>query len=409
MTPPDTAAAPGPAQSGSAPPRGERKRVLCFASDPETEAALRDGLSDPTQEPPDVRRGDITAAIAAMRRMATPLVLVVDVSDHPQPLAALDDLSNVVEPDVRVLVIGDRQDLGFYRHLTRGLGVADYLYKPISATIIAENFAPLMSRKRAAEPMARGGRLITVTGARGGVGASTVSANLAWYLANVTQRHSILLDADLHRGTGALLLGARTGQGLRAALEYPDRVDELFIERTAQFVNERLHVLAAEEPLEEQPGYTPGATMRLVSTLRRRYNYIVADVPFTDHPFTRDLNDIAQQRVIVMEPYLPALRDAMRLLKLPAGTGQVHRPLLVVNRGRRKGALTAKQLTETLGAPPDVVIPEGGSAIEAAETMGEPAVSRAGAFRSAIEQIAQGCGAVSLKPKKRGLFGLLRR
>jgi len=409
MAPPDTAA---PGNSGSTSPmtnRGERKRVLCFAADAETEAALRDGLADPTQEAPDVRRGDITAAIAAMRRIATPMVLVVDVSGHPQPLAALDDLSNVVEPDVRVLVVGDRQDLGFYRHLTRGLGVADYLYKPISASIIAENFAPLLSRKRAAEPMARGGRLITVTGARGGAGASTIAANLAWYLGNVAQRHSILLDADLHRGTGALLLGARTDHGLRAALEYPDRVDELFIERTAQFVSERLHVLAAEEPLDEQPGYTPGATMRLVSTLRRRYNYIVADVPFSDHAFTRDLNDIAQQRIIVMEPYLPALRDAMRLLKLPAGTGQVHRPLVVVNRGRRKGALNTKQITETLGLAPDIIVPEGGAAIEGAETMGEPAAARTGGFRASIELIAQACGAVSPKAKRRGLFGFLRR
>lgn len=400
-----------PPRPGAAPPsRSERKRVLCFAADPDTEAALRDGLADPTQEPVDVRRGDITAAIATMRRTATPLVLVVDVSGHPQPLAALDDLSNVVEPDVRVLVVGDRQDLGFYRHLTRGLGVADYLYKPLSAAMIAENFAPMLSRRRVAEPMARGGRLLAVTGSRGGVGASTIAANLAWYLGSVAQRHTVLLDADLHRGTGALLLGAQASGGLRAALEYPDRVDELFIERTAQYVRERLHVLASEEPLEEQPGYTPGATQRLVATLRRRYNYIVADVPFRTEPLCRDLSDLAQQRIVVMEPFLPSIRDALRLLRLPAGSGQLHRPLLVVNRGRRKGALSMKQVTETLGQPPDLVVPEGGGRVEAAETMGEPAAAHAGGFRNAIEELAHACGAAGPTPRRGArLFAWLRR
>lgn len=401
---------PSEAEVASLPlSRAERKRIVCFATDAETEAALRDGFSDPTQEVPDVRRGDVAAAIAAMRKMPTPHVLLVDVSGHPQPLAALDDLSQVVEPDVRVMVIGDRQDLGFYRHLTRGLGVADYLYKPISASIIAETFLPLISRRRTAEPMARGGRLIAITGARGGAGATTIAANLAWYLANAAQRHTILLDADLHRGTGALLLGTQTGNGLRAALEFPDRVDELFIERSAQFVSERLHVLAGEESLEDKPGYTMGATQRLIATLRRRYNYIVADVPFRSDIFNRELCDVAQQRVVILEPQLASLRDALRLLRLPSGSGQVHRPLMVLNRGRRKGALSLKQVTDTLGQPPDVVIPEGGSRLEAAETMGEPAVTKSGAFRMAIRQLAHACGAVSVTPKRRGLFGLFRK
>ncbi|HEY4250325.1 MAG TPA: pilus assembly protein [Roseomonas sp.] len=389
--------------------RADRKRIVCFATDAETEAALRDGFADPAQEAPDVRRGDIAAAIAAMRRMPTPYTLLVDVSGHPQPLAALDDLSNVVEPDVRVLVIGDRHDLGFYRHLTRGLGVADYLYKPVSATMIAETFRPLVSSRRAPEPMTRGGRMIAITGARGGTGATTIAANLAWYLANVAQRHTILLDADLHRGTGALMLGTQSGNGLRAALEFPDRVDELFIERSAQFVSERLHVLAGEEALEDHPGFTGGATHRLITTLRRRYNYIVADVPFRSEPFSRELCDMAQQRVVVLEAQIASLRDALRLLSLPTGSGQVHRPLLVLNRGRRKGSLSVQQVTDTLGQPPDIVIPDTGRRLETAETMGEPAAAKAGAFRAAIRQLAHGCGAVSVTPKRRGLLGLFRK
>ena len=69
----------------------------------------------------------------------------------------------------------------------------------------------------------------------------------------------MLLDADLYRGSCALLLNAKSGAGLRTALETPQRIDELFIERSAQPVTERLHVLSGEENLLEQVNYEPGA------------------------------------------------------------------------------------------------------------------------------------------------------
>ena len=68
-----------------------------------------------------------------------------------------------------------------------------------------------------------------------------------------------MLDANLYTGNVAMLLGARTGPGLRSALETPDRIDELFVERSARPVSERLHVLAGEEALTEQFKYAPGA------------------------------------------------------------------------------------------------------------------------------------------------------
>ena len=51
----------------------------------------------------------------------------------------------------------------------------------------------------------------------------------------------------------------RPAPGLRTALEAPDRIDELFVERAAQPVGKRLHVLAGEEKLTETVTYTPNA------------------------------------------------------------------------------------------------------------------------------------------------------
>ncbi|MCB4820815.1 AAA family ATPase [Roseicella aerolata] len=385
--------------------RPERQALVCFAADAETEEALRTGLSDSIRQEAEFRRADIQRAIAALREMPTPWTLVVDVAGHPQPLAALEDLSQVVEPDVRVLVVGDREDVGFYRQLTRGLGVADYLYKPLTAAMVAEHFGPVVARRRFAAVPARGGRLLTVTGVRGGVGASTIAANLGWYLGAVAQRHTVVLDADLHRGIQALLLAAQAGPGLRNAIEHPDRVDELFVERAAMPAGDRLHLLAAEEPLAAPLAEAPGAAERLAAMLRRRYNFIVADAPFAPAGFGRALLDLAQHRILVLEPTLACLRDTLRLLQLEPGPGQAHRPLLVLNRAGRKGGLSSRQVAEALKLEPDITLPDLPKRLEEAATLGQPAASSGGPVREAIAALARAAGGVGAEAMpRRGWF-----
>jgi pilus assembly protein CpaE len=385
--------------------RPERQALVCFAADAVTEEALRTGLAEAARQEAEFRRADIHRAITALREMPTPWTLVVDLAGHPQPIAALEDLSQVVEPDVRVLVVGDREDVGFYRQLTRGLGVADYLYKPLTAAMVAEHFGPVVARRRLGAAQARGGRLLTVTGVRGGVGASTIAANLGWYLAGIAHRHTVVLDADLHRGTQALLLAAQAGPGLRNAVEHPDRVDELFVERSATPAGARLHLLAAEEALAAPLTYAPGAAERLTAMLRRRYNFIVADTPFEPTGLGRALLDLAQHRILVLEPTLACLRDTLRLMQLEPGPGQAHRPLLVLNRAGRKGGLSTARVAEALKQEPDIILPDLPKRLEEAATLGQPAAASGGPFQAAIARLARAAGGVGPEAApRRGWF-----
>jgi pilus assembly protein CpaE len=369
--------------------RPDRPKVIAFVRDQETETALREGLMDAVPQGFDIHRGSVHAAMAALQNMPTPRVLIVDVSGEDQPLSALGELSDVVEPDVRVLVIGDREDLNFYRQMTHGLGVLEYLYQPLMRDMVARYFAPRIQTGIATPEAVVGGRVVTITGTRGGTGASTVAANLAWHFGVEARRHTVLLDADLHRGTAAMLLGAKIGPGLRTVLEAPDRIDELFVERAAQPVSKRLHVLAAEEKLSETVSYTQNAGGRLLEALRRRYNFVVIDVPWSTLPLHRDLLMMANQRVLVMDPTLASVRDVLRLMALPNGPKQPGRGVLVLNRENLPGGLNRRQLDEGLKMTPDVVIPDLPKVVGHAAHMGEPAIQVRGGFRTGILQLAR--------------------
>jgi pilus assembly protein CpaE len=369
--------------------RHDRPSLVAFAADAHSEEALEDGLADLVPGKLDVRRGSIRTAVAAMQKEATPKVLVVDVSGEDQPLTALGDLAHVVEPDVAVLVIGDLDNVDFYREITRGLGAADYLAKPLTRDKVARHFGMLVRGQTASPEGVLGGRAVTITGVRGGVGATTIAANLAWHFGVTLRRHTVLLDPDLHLGAAAFMLNVQPGNGLKMALEAPDRIDTLFAERSAQPVSERLHVLAGEEKAAVMPDYASGAAGALLDALRTRYNFIVADVPFAPVSLYRDLLDQAHQRVLVMEPTLAAVRDALRLLALPNGAKQTQRAVLVLNRIGIPGGLNRRQVEDALKMKVDVAIPDLPRQLGHAATLGEPAIKTSSGFRSGILELAR--------------------
>ncbi|MBU6497146.1 MAG: AAA family ATPase [Rhodospirillales bacterium] len=369
--------------------RHDRPDLIAFVDDGATETALREGLAEANGGDIDIRRGGIKAAVAALRSSHTPRVLIVDVTGVEQPLSALHDLSLVSEPDVRVLVIGALDNLDFYREVTRGMGALEYLTKPLTRDRVTRHFGPLLTGAGPVSETALGGRIITVTGVRGGVGATTVAVNLAYHFGVTADRHTLLLDPDLHRGMAAMLLDSPSGPGLRSALEAPERIDELFVERTAQPVSNRLHVLAGEVKMAEQPGYVNGAAQALLAALAKRYNFVVGDVPFAPHPLFRDLLEQSQQRVLVMEPTLACIRDTLRLLALPSPAAKDRRPVIVLNRLGRRGTLTRRKVEDALKAKVDIVIPDLPRSVEAAATIGEAVTASRNGFRKGIVELAR--------------------
>lgn len=370
-------------------PGGDRAMLMAFVNDAKSETILRDGLSDVMAESFEILRGGIRAAITALQKVPTPRSLIVDVSGVEEPLSALHELSQVVEPDVRVLVIGELTDVDFYREVTRGMGAREYLPKPLTTDMVMRLFAPVIDGRQAAAQELNSGRVISITGAGGGVGATTIAANLAWHFGVHRNRHTVLLDPDLHTGTAALFADASTGPGLRAALEMPDRIDDLFVERASQVLKDRLHVLAGQEAMSDRLSYAVDAAPRLLAALRRRYNFIVVDLPFQPVPLYRDLLDLASQRVIVFEPTLAGVRDTLRLRALHDGPTQSARAVLVLNRDGMPGALTRAQIDDTLQGQPHVVIPDMPKRLAAAANMGELAVRERGFFRVRVQDLAR--------------------
>ena len=185
-----------------------------------------------------------------------------------------------------VIAIGDRNDVGLFRDLINN-GVSDYLVKPITPALMQKSLLNVVESATQGKQSDRRGRLVAVSGARGGVGATMLATGISWSIANRRRRRVALVDLDLQFGTVALALDLEPSPGLREALEHPGRIDGLFVDRAMVRQSDTLYVLSGEESLGEPVAADTSSLDILLKELRNKFHYVVVDVPRQVSPATQ--------------------------------------------------------------------------------------------------------------------------
>ena len=371
----------------------QRDRFIGFVCDEASRNKLHETLAGHIPNDNRVHVAGFREALAILAEMATPEVVLVDLSGEEQPINALMNLSDAVDAGTLVLAIGEVQNVNFYRLVVKNMGVKEYIAKPLTKDSISKYFLPVVDNLMVSPQVGvRGGRMIALCGARGGVGTSCIAVNLAGYLGTELHRHTLLLDGEVNTGTLALDLNLPASHGLSAVLEAPQRVDQLLIERCVQDVGERLHVMAGMEALAWEPPCHPEGIANFVQTIRERYNFMVADAGARLTPLARQLLFNAQQRVIVMDPTLISLRNVERLFTMSVGSSQAQAPLLVLNKAGAQGGLARHFMEDKLGVQFDAVIPDLPRLVGGHSGFGTLAVRQRGPFRQSIIALAAALG-----------------
>lgn len=392
-------------------PQKGRALFRAFVKDADSEAAIHAGLADVMAAGGRIEHGDVRTATHILASEPSPHVLLVDVSGADDAIEALRDLAAVCTPDVRVLVVGDNADLSLYRRLVHGLGVGEYAYKPLTRNNVASLFGPFFTSTADKPAATRGGHIIAVCGARGGVGATTIAVNLALQL-EATKRHILLLDLHLHGGTTAMMLGVQPTAGLRLVLEDPDRIDALLVDRMSVVVQGRLRLLSAEEPFTEVPAPTPDGVRRLIDFLRHRFSYIVVDLPMPPRSWTREVMLQVRDCVVVLRPDLVGIRDTEAIRKLAAATSAKSHVITVLNRAGMPGGLKPQLVAEGLGKAPDIIVPDLPHLLPLAANLGKPVSAGDAKLRKAMSPLIQeivGVDAQTAPVEKRPLLKRLFR
>ncbi|HTW50935.1 MAG TPA: AAA family ATPase [Stellaceae bacterium] len=340
---------------------------------------------------------------AALRRISeglTPRVLVIDLSESPAPISELSAARAVGGPDLKVLALGTVNDVGLYRDMIAA-GATDYLVKPPGR----EQLTAIFEKQGSGGGTGGLGQVIAFLSSRGGVGATTAAVSCAWIFAEERKERCALVDLDLHFGTVALKLDSDPGNGLCEALEQPSRIDSLFIERAMIKVGENLRILAAEAAIAEPQVIDTGAIDVLLYELRRKFAWVVIDLPRVVTPIHRVVLSTASRAILLCERSLAGLRDTIRLQALLREQAPQTRLLLIESGAHGDRATVGKgEFEKAIGKSFDGTFPYDPKAAGAAANAGQPVPLAAprSAYAKEIHQLVLSfAGAPTAEAKKR--------
>jgi pilus assembly protein CpaE len=393
------------AKAASAPTPASAQRLDCvaFVADNQTHGVMST-VAKQLFGKSQVRDGGSREALEFLTDNAAPGLLIVDITDAPKPLNALLPIVAAFMDNTKVIAIGNVNDVQFYHEVIEA-GVADYMVKPITEKALTTAINRITQPTAAGQSDNR--RVVTVIGSRGGVGASLIAVNCAWLMAQEQKRATTLLDLDLQNGTVALALDIEPTRGLREALEHPARIDSLFISSAAVKVGERLHVMAAEESVEEDVHYDASGVTILLDAIKRQSECIVIDLPRSAIRARARVLSAATDIVLVTDFTLAGLRDAIRI------NAQIHQLApnahftLVANRCvHRDSALARSEFERALGRKVDLVLPEDPKAAQQAASAGKPLSAAVPSSKTAValRQLATRIGQVPTEKRRWSLW-----
>jgi pilus assembly protein CpaE len=343
---------------------GNRDPFAAFVSDDASAEVLKAVMLENGWPTERLYKGGMRNAVQTLSVSGSPMILIVDLTDSANTLDDINALAEVCEPGTLVLALGKVNDVGYYRELLAS-GIQDYLVKPLDLDVVREAIvnaqAALHAPKAAVVEDEKPKALVSVIGVRGGVGASAVSASLAWLCSRPHKRRSALLDLDIQFGTAALAFDLEPGRGLTDALENPSRIDSLFIERALVKESDTLSILSAEAPINAPLLADSNAYHHLQEELRNAFDMVVVDLPRQTAVQVPHLLAEANHIVLVTELTLGCTRDTIRLLpfiKAAAPTATVHVVANLVGGANAASEVSRKDFEASIERPVDVLIPD---------------------------------------------------
>lgn len=387
------------------------RQFRAFVRDEDTRKVVDQVVAELVIPNAAVHRGGVRDAIRQLGAQRSPRLLVVDLTDVELPLSAMGELAEVCEPGVTVIAIGERNDVGLFRDLIKG-GVSDYLVKPVPPALLQKSLLSVMDNAAHGRSSSRTGRLIAVSGSRGGVGATTLATGIAWTIANKRRRRVALIDLDLQFGTVALALDLEPCHGLAEALEQPGRIDGLFVDRLMTQHSETLFVLSGEETIAEPIAPDIAAVDVLLKELRNKFHYVVVDLPRQVTPVTQHVLGGAGNLVLATDLSLAGMRDTLRQLTAMPNVNAACQVMVCANRcgEYRDGEIDRKEFEAGIGRGIDFLIPFDGKSVAAAANVGQPVAAGKGKVAAAIGQVTDRlAGAATATVRRPWLPSLLRR
>ncbi len=309
----------------------------------------------------------------------------------PSPEATVPIAGQVASqyPDLAVFAVSESTDGKLILSAMRA-GVREFLTTPIDNEVLA---AALERVTQSRVQTVKTGRLISVIGAAGGVGATAIATNLAIELAALAPGGVALVDLDFRFGQVATVLDLDTTYSIADLCESTEQLEAQVIERALITHGSGVRVLPRPAAFAQAENITAAHTVGVLSGLLSLHEYVVVDGPTRFDPGAKAVMDITDVILLVMQLLVPCVRNVARMVDGMRQVGfNLERVQLVCNRlGCDPNNLSLDDVRNTVNLPVKAALPDDWTTICAAMNLGEPLRTHApkSRLRVALKELAR--------------------
>ncbi len=332
-------------------------RVLIADEDPDSRVIARKAL----------QRADLavaaeggygTEAVSLALETHPDAILVAVEEPVGRPLETAEALANAF-PDTPIIIYSSLRDSESVR---RGMvfGARDYLFKPLTAAAVRDGVLRALEQEERRQ-MRRAGQLastqargtvVSVTGAKGGIGKSVLAVNLAMALRRQTGKSVAVLDADTQFGDVATMFDLSPAVTVTHLLGNLEKVDRRNLRDYTTPHQAGIDVFAAPEEEDTWERYGPEGVRRVIDQLAQVYEFVVIDTSGAFDSFVRACISASTLALVVTSGDVSSVRDAAAAVRRTERWGiDAARIRLVLNESNRDADVTPAQVEAAVGLP----------------------------------------------------------
>ena len=302
-----------------------------------------------------------------------PDVVLMDISEDVDYCFAMAGQLRRLRPTVYIIACSSVQtpDPQLLLQAMRN-GIQEFLPKPVSSSAL-QNVLERCIREKGSPENALHKKLILVMGAKGGVGTTTISVNLAVQLVNLTKKRVALLDFGRPVGHAGLLLDLRSSYSLRDATDNLARLDGHFFAGLLTSHKSRLKVLAGASHPEDWQRIPAASLETVLGVAQRNFDYVVVDC---GSMYSAEWNRLARLDPILLmvaQTDVPALWSLERHLSVATAHGiKSDRIHIAINRWTRGDDEALKSVQKNIKRPIQIRFPNDFRKVSEATNLGVP-------------------------------------
>ncbi|MDE1155954.1 MAG: AAA family ATPase [Acidobacteriaceae bacterium] len=217
-------------------------------------------------------------------------------------------------------------------------------------------------------------KVITLVGAKGGVGTTTLAVHLAIFLAKRHGKRTLLIDQHLSGGHVSVYLGLdSSGNHFEEVVRNLARMDSELLHRFVAKHESGVEVLTSPDTFRTERELEPEAVRRALDFLASEYEYIVIDCNRVERALSQPVFSVSQTVYLVASPDVAAARDLARMIdELVVLEESSEKTRILLNRSNSPFAIDAEYIERATRQRIAVRIPNAYPGLIRAANLGEP-------------------------------------